>query len=569
MISFAEEVSVASDTSSVKNNDSKGIETNPSSHSDPPRTDPFADTPGGGLTVENKNKNSALRGTLQTSSTPTKMDSHDRLDPPRETAAIMVDVIEKVSPKGPVISPPTPTSNRRILSRKEPLVCVERDSSHFDVLPRLPLTKLLLCRPGQSSSSPAPPSAPSASQTSSSSSSGGSGMRLPGLPTASKAATQSTSLYALEQAAGLIVFSRSGRLALSGGRVDGSIAVREVDPRTGFILSAADFHAHHHRVICISADSIAFARTDVIASCDAYGQTFVWTVSRLKSQSQASGISCYVISRRPQRLFRCSPSQHMRCEISWQLGLVVVVSWGVVHTFSVERDERLRAFEYDWEEEHINHTVAAKKEDKAVTVDVEAKAGDADRAVIVEPASGSHTECTSEGSQDPGSLSEVGSFEFETNKKDFNSSDKTNTTGRSSTYKKRPVRKSVSRCNSCEGGDDVDAVEECSVARRIALCDDGTIVLHVEVFSARSESSASMPVPAPHPVPGNDTQKPSAHYILSYSLSGVRTGRVQATSPITFLSVPDKSSDITFSGQENGAVTIYRQVLAIALSSAV
>ena len=560
MISFAEEVSAAPDTSNAKPSDPKGTETNPSSVPDPARSDPFADTPGGGVTTENKNKNSALRGTLQTSSTPTKVDSHDRLDPPREIAVVVpvaVDVTEKVSPRGTVVSPPTPTSNRRILSRKEPLVCVERDSSHFDVLPRLPLTKLLLCRPGQAPNPPPPPPAPPLSHSSSSSSSN-SILRLPGLP-ASKAATQSTSLYALEQAAGLIVFSRSGRLALSGGRVDGSIAVREVDPRTGFILSAADFHAHHHRVICIAADSIAFARTDVIASCDAYGQTFVWTVSRLKSQSQASGISCYVISRRPQRLFRCQPSQHMRCEISWQLGLVVVVSLGVVHTFSVERDERLRAFEYDWEEDQMN--CIAKKEDKAVDANVDAKTGDADRAVIVEPASGSHTECTSEGSQDPGSLSEVGSFEFETNKKDFNSSDKTNTTGRSNTYKKRPVRKNCPKSSSCAANDDVDAGEECSVARRVALCDDGTIVLHVEVFSERSEESASIPLPAAVSAPGSDGNKPSAHYILSYSLSGVRTGRVQASSPITFLSVPDKSSDVAFSGQENGAVTIYRYVL--------
>ena len=47
-------------------------------------------------------------------------------------------------------------------------------------------------------------------------------------------------LYALEQAADLVVFTRSYRLALCGGRVDGSVAVREMDPRNGFILSAGD-----------------------------------------------------------------------------------------------------------------------------------------------------------------------------------------------------------------------------------------------------------------------------------------------------------------------------------------
>ena len=47
MISFAEDVSIVPDISNVKSGDTKVIETNISSVSDPLRTDPFADTPGG------------------------------------------------------------------------------------------------------------------------------------------------------------------------------------------------------------------------------------------------------------------------------------------------------------------------------------------------------------------------------------------------------------------------------------------------------------------------------------------------------------------------------------------
>ena len=92
-----------------------------------------------------------------------------------------------------------------------------------------------------------------------------------------KTTKPSAVLYALEQAASLVVFTRSYRLALCAGRVDGSVAVREMDPRNGFILSAGDFSAHRHRVICLAVDSIAYSRTDVIASCDAYGTCLVWT----------------------------------------------------------------------------------------------------------------------------------------------------------------------------------------------------------------------------------------------------------------------------------------------------
>lgn len=526
--------------------------------------------PSAGHITENKNKNSSLRGTMQTSSTPPKQDNPDRVTLDLKESAVPVpEVQEKGNLRGSASAPPTAppgtqSTQRRILSKKEPLVCVERDSSHFEVLPRLPLTKLLLCRNGPVSPPP-PPLSASASLSSvtttatTNSSSAGNGINSSSNPRSASApilkTIQSSTLYTLEQAASLVVFSRSGRLALTAGRVDGSIAVREVDPRTGFILSAADFHAHHHRVICLACDSITLARTDVIASCDAYGQTLVWNVFRSKTLSQPSGYSSYLISRRPQRLFRCQPSQHMRCEISWQLGLVVTVSMGVVHIFSVERDERLRAFEYEWEEEIIVSDTEQKEKEKAAEMkSTDCKVGEVDLL------GGAVGGCSEGSPTEHGSAVDKVPIEFEVNKKDFHKSDKTNINGFSSTYRKR-----TPKGGNSPGGREGPS-EECSIARRIALCDDGVIILHVEVTTTRDETDSKKKADAAEVHSSDGTSSPSkareteptAHYIVSYSLSGVRIGRLRMTSPVTFLSVPDRSSDVVITGSEDGAVSIFR-----------
>ena len=79
-------------------------------------------------------------------------------------------------------------------------------------------------------------------------------------------------------------------------------------------------------------------------------------MSRVQNATNVSGtghithpnpaLHSYVISRRPQRLFHFAPSQHGRCDISWQMGVVVTVSKGTISIFSVERDERLKAFDF-------------------------------------------------------------------------------------------------------------------------------------------------------------------------------------------------------------------------------
>ena len=109
---------------------------------------------------------------------------------------------------GLVVAPP------RIMSIKEPAVAVERDVTPFETLPRLPLTKMYLLRQPTATSQTGDRSTEQSTSSSSSAS-------------AYKTKPIST-LYAIEQAASLVIFTRNNRLALSAGRIDGSIAVREV-----------------------------------------------------------------------------------------------------------------------------------------------------------------------------------------------------------------------------------------------------------------------------------------------------------------------------------------------------
>ena len=102
------------------------------------------------------------------------------------------------------------------------------------------------------------------------------------------------------------------------------------------------------------------------------------------------------------------------------------------------------------------------------------------------------------------------------------------------------------------------------MARRIAMCDDGIIILHVEVTQTAADTDTDTDKMRGSATSGTETETPSAtvsptsHYILSYTLSGVRTGRMYMSSPVTFLSVPDRGSDIVIAGQEDGTVTIFR-----------
>lgn len=68
----------------------------------------------------------------------------------------------------------------------------------------------------------------------------------------------------------------------------------------------------------------------------------IWTVSKIRSNGNV--LHSYVISRRPQRLFRCECIPRMGaggveynvcCDISWQMGVIVVASGAVVTLMSI------------------------------------------------------------------------------------------------------------------------------------------------------------------------------------------------------------------------------------------
>jgi hypothetical protein len=138
-------------------------------------------------------------------------------------------------------------------------------------------------------------------------------------------------------------------------------------------------------------------------------------------------------------------------------------------------------------------------------------------------------------------------------------------------------------------GGDVDADVAAGLARRVALCDDGVIVLHVERVAWDGPPSAEAPdllsfaeggrysglhagasSSGGSSAGGGSGGQPAArsqHYLLSYALLGVRTGRVQVASPVTFLGVPDRGMDVVVAGHEDGRVTLYRASDLVALYS--
>ena len=240
----------------------------------------------------------------------------------------------------------------------------------------------------------------------------------------------------------VVLITPSGRYALAGGKLDGSICVREIDRKSGFIKTEGDFRSHRSPVLHIAADTIPNATTDAIASCDASGLVLVWTVSEIRHQIgnlKDAFERESVISRRPQRVFRCVPSPDVCCDISCKMGIVVVCCGIEVNVFSIERDERLQFF----------------------------------RAT-----------------------------------------------------------------------DQVLSVNDKRTARRLTLCNDGIIVMHVERIVEIL-------------IDGVDVTFEKEHNIEAYSLGGNLLASVQSTSSITFLQSPIRG-DVTLVGHADGKVGIFR-----------
>lgn len=132
-------------------------------------------------------------------------------------------------------------------------------------------------------------------------------------------------------------FLRLDSLVLMAGRSDGMICVRELDINSGEQLTGGDFRGHRFQVTHLASDSIINGNSSLVASCDIAGQILVWTVS----VSSHQGFNRHIVSRRPQRVFRCFPGINC-CDISWQMGVVLVGSKHCISIFSIERNERFR-----------------------------------------------------------------------------------------------------------------------------------------------------------------------------------------------------------------------------------
>jgi hypothetical protein len=204
----------------------------------------------------------------------------------------------------------------KILVRSEQLIHIEKELTHFDFVPRIPVTNTLSCYDS-----------------------------FHNMKTVdSSGLTVSHGDAKIVELSRTIHLTKSGLIAFSIGHADGRILVRELDIKTGFVKSVGEFRAHKKRVVSISSDSIPFANTDVIATLDESGQTLIWTVSKVRAGTNLVSYN-YIISRRPQRLFRCDSQSDMICGLSWQMGVVVVLSGCSVQIFSIERDERFCFFQ--------------------------------------------------------------------------------------------------------------------------------------------------------------------------------------------------------------------------------
>ena len=380
------------------------------------------------------------------------------------------------------------------------------------------------------------------------------------------------------------------------------------------------------------------------SSCDSYGQIMVWTISRIRPSGrsaaspslpshnnsshllasngggQGNSGNTYVISRRPQRLFRCQPSQYTRCDISWQMGIVVAVSCGVVSVFSVERDERLKAFDISCEEYLVDtddgwegngegnggdkdgHGHESDLEDHVVAWQQSGRSEEADNAGLGFGRANANTAPTSSSSS---------------NRLKRKNDEKHHKRGLSSTRKRILSTDSAAHSRDVSSEDSISnsspAVEcDCNIAkglaRRLAVVDDGSIVMHVELLSTpplpaiygmsraglgkdtgndkaagknddgdlvfTEDSRYYTPTPStPLEQSSNDDNTPpssstsstssslcgaSQHFLLSYALSGTRTGRVLLPSPVTFMEAPSRSMSVITVGLEDGTVNIHK-----------
>ena len=369
------------------------------------------------------------------------------------------------------------TPARLLLQRNECLVSLERECTHFEVIPRVPLMK------------------PYQQQWASAFTR----LRCINQVESAGCTPEMISIPPTQQSVTSMIFTRSCSLLITAGHVDGRVAVREIDSRSGLVKAAADLTAHRRRVVSLSTDSIPqSARTDVMATCDEAGIIMVWTILRSVNPQQPAA-NGYVVSRRPQRLFRCDPQPDMFCEISWQLGVVTVVSGNRVNVYSIERDELIRSFYLDMSE-HSN-PIATKPKCETTTAD------------LLDMADTQDTQDSHNTAAPNATSSGVAS-----------------STG--------PDESLPHTSNHTWSG----------VTRRIALSDFAVVVAHVESFTTAATTGTAEGQQ-------DEVAVTRTHTVIAMTLSGQYCGYKQCHSPVTFMNCPDRNEYLVL-GYADGTVEI-------------
>jgi hypothetical protein len=288
--------------------------------------------------------------------------------------------------------------------------------------------------------------------------------------------------------ANLTHFVRLDSLVLTAGRTDGVISIRELDPQSGAQLSGGDFKAHRFAVTYLSSDSIPGAHFSMIASCDIAGQVLVWMVSQ--SQASNSAAMRYVASRRPQRIFRCFPGEFNCCDISLQMGVVVVGSGGGISVFSIERNERFRYIDVAAD---LLYLLGKRLEAQKNGIEVNSLL-DADDYPTAKITGEVHNNSYARGSR---------------------------------------LWSDYSKC----------------VIKCICTSDLGGIIVYAEISSQESPKSAyATPTKS-----GNSEPSDLSRILVSYSISGTRTGFHELSSSVSCLSCPNRSA-IVIAGTDDGSI---------------
>ena len=450
---------------------------------------------------------------------------------------------------------------------KEPVVGVEKDNTHFEALPRIPLSP--------------------ANLGSSSTSEGGNAMGNP--------LTQLPStIEQVEECTDLVHFSRNGHLLFSAGHVDGSVYIREIDGRTGFIVSAGDFMGHRHRVTAIASDFISGSQTDVIATCDAYGQVLVWTVSLSHNVNVGK---TYIISRRPQRMFRSKACLYSSLDLSWQMGVVVATAHHHVRVFSIEREELLKCIDISTlflnELKRIPPRSAHIKVLDEHSSNLSYAVDQSEPITYARP----HREKTESSTTTTASTATGDNTQLPTTSTDTGAVDNNGQGGNSSGEGAEGEGSSGEALLEEDEHASKDS-DSTLIIKRVTLCDDGYIILHVQIKTIKQRSTSladdtlidltvpTFSTPTENSGSGHGTGDTSAsanpanlanpsvkplvisipeqapavpivtEYLIAISLSGYQTGRVHLPIPLTFLDCVGRG-DVVVTGFLDGRVTLY------------